>query len=77
MKLLGENSKLNKALEKSEKEGKKWKDKYFDFEVKKEQLLKEDTDICNEKKTVNNSDENSAKSIPIFHSLWSCKPESK
>lgn len=83
MKLLGENSKLNKALEKSEKESRKWKEKYFDFEQKKDLISKideNDFNTTNEKKIDKNqikNEETTAKSIPIFDSFWSCKPEKR
>lgn len=79
MKLLGENSKLNHALEKSEKESKKWKDKYFQFEKEKELLNKMeemDLEMANEQMKGKKS-ENIARPVPVFDSLWTCKPKEK
>jgi len=88
MAILGENSKLNKALEKSEMESKKWQEKYFEFDKSREVLLTGDytmkdkiNNISQQKKfNPNNIHEkeinNSAKKEETT-SFWSCRPKNK
>lgn len=90
MSLLGENSKLNKALEKSDNESKKWQEKYFDFEKAKELLVNYDSANNNQinnvaKITYNpnnihdkevNSNPNSEKKNHA-NNVWSCRPKNK
>lgn len=84
MALLGENSKLNKALEKSDYESKKWQEKYFDFEKAKEVLITMESnskdkinEIANKTYNPNNIHEkemgNSA-SKKDYALYWGCKP---
>ena len=85
MGLLGENSKINKALEKSETESKKWQDKYFDFEKTKEVLVSFESggrDKANDiaKKSYNANDihdkeKSASKKDDVL--FWGCKPKNK
>lgn len=61
MDLLGENSKLNKALEKTDFESKKWQEKYFDFEKSKEILVPHNSNIEHNNKKRNNFIEDNKK----------------
>ena len=84
MAILGENSKLNKALEKSESESKKWQEKYFEFEKSREVLLTKDYTM---KDQINNISQKTYHPNNIHEKeintsgkkeeslFWSCRPK--
>lgn len=88
MALLGENSKLNRALEKSEMESKKWQEKYFDFEKAKEVLVTYESN--NKQDKINNVGHKNYNANNILEKeggssaskkddigVWGCRPRHK